>query len=187
MRENSRRRQRRPLRACTALSFHTNEMMIREIKEQDDFTVCAGLLNDAFSGVAREFGLTRENSATHNAFITSAELKSQLTKTRGFYCYEEEGVAVGFVAVEKSSKNPELFYIEKLAVHPDYRHRGIGRLLMDFASGRIAELGGKRISIGMIDSHAILKEWYLGQGFAEVAVKSFDHLPFTVCLMEKAV
>ena len=57
--------------------------------------------------------------------------------------------------------------------------------MMEFATERIAALGGKRISIGLIDSHNVLKSWYADQGYVQTAVRNFALLPFEVCLMEK--
>ncbi len=93
----------------------------------------------------------------------------------------------GFIAIEQALNAPDTFYIEKLAVAPEYRHSGIGVHLMNFASNRIKELGGKRISIGLIDSNAVLKEWYKKQGYVAFETKSFAHLPFSVCLMDKSI
>lgn len=50
--------------------------------------------------------------------------------------------------------------------------------MMEFATERIAALGGKRISIGLIDSHNVLKSWYADQGYVQTAVRNFAHLPF---------
>lgn len=190
--------------------------MIRPVTLRDDFVPLAELLNQAFAPVAEAFGLTRENSPNHNAFITGRELKAQLTGNREFYLWTEQeqeqeqeqahaqeganekeekkreqiqvsrqGLPVGFIAIERSASAPGTFYIEKVAVRPRYRHAGVGRRLMEFATERIAALGGKRISIGLIDSHSVLKSWYADQGYVQTAVRDFAHLPFKVCLMEK--
>lgn len=184
--------------------------MIRPVTLRDDFVPLAELLNQAFAPVAEAFGLTRENSPNHNAFITGSELKAQLTGNREFYLWTEQEQAhaqeeakekeekkrariqrsrqelpVGFIAIERSASAPGTFYIEKVAVRPRYRHAGVGRRLMEFATERIASLGGKRISIGLIDSHSVLKNWYADQGYVQTAVRNFAHLPFEVCLMEK--
>lgn len=159
--------------------------MIIKITGQSDFVSLAKLLNEAFSTVAKEFGLTKENCPTNNAFIAAEDLKSQLADTRVFYGYEDKSKMIGFIAIERSSRDPDTFYIEKVAVHPTFRHQHIGRKLMDFASERIKELGGKRISIGLIDSNIVLKKWYHNQGYSFVEVKTYEHLPFDVCIMEK--
>ena len=161
--------------------------MIQQVTKQNDFAVLAKLLNESFATVAKEFGLTKENSPTNNAFIASDELKAQLIENREFYTYVNNGKIIGFIAIEKSLSTPDTFYIEKLAVAPGCRHLGIGRRLMDFASNRIVELGGKYISIGLINSNTILKNWYGKQGYVECSVKAFEHLPFEVCIMGKIV
>ena len=174
---------------CVFPSLRTNGknriQMIQQITKQDDFVVLTKLLNEAFGTVANEFGLTKENTPTNSAFITSEELKAQLTENREFYTYINDGKNIGFVAIEKSLSAPDTFYIEKLSVTPGHRHLGIGRQLMNFASNRIAENGGKRISIGLINSHTVLKKWYEKQGYVECSIKVFEHLPFDVCIMEK--
>ena len=132
--------------------------MIQKISLHDDFQVLAQLLNDSFGTVARDFGLTIENCRTNSAFITSEELKSQLAENREFYSFNNSVVSVGFVAIERASGDFGVFYIEKLAVHPDFRHDGIGEKLLRFAESRIEELGGNRISISLIDSNTPLKK-----------------------------
>ena len=159
--------------------------MIQKISKQDDFVEPAKVLNEAFGTVAEELGLTKENCPTNSAFITSDELKAQLTENREFYVCKYNSEIVGFIAIEESLTEPDTFYIEKLAVIPSYRHLGIGLHLMDFASNRISEFGNKRISIALINSNIVLKNWYSKQGYTEVLVKKFEHLPFDVCFMEK--
>ena len=87
--------------------------------------------------------------------------------------------------VEKSENEKDTFYIEKVAIHPDYRHKGKGKQIMEFAENRINEFGGKRISVGLIDENKQLKDWYKSQRYNETGTKIFDHLPFNVCFMEK--
>jgi len=161
--------------------------MIQKVNQQSDFAALATLLNESFATVAKEFGLTKENSPTNNAFITAEQLESQLIDKREFYTYKEKDQLIGFIAIEKSANDPDTFYIEKLAVAPDNRHSGVGLQLMNFASERIKELGGKRISIGLIDGNIPLKDWYSKQGYKVVEIKTFNHLPFNVCLMENNI
>jgi len=161
--------------------------MIERITPDSDFAAPTRLLNTAFATIAQQFGFTKESNPTNNAFITADELRKQLTDNREFYCYRKDDEIIGFIALEKSSTEPGTFYIEKVGVHPDYRHAGIGLKLMDFATQRICQLGGRRISIGLIDSNTILKQWYQKQGYKQFLIRSFAHLPFDVCLMEKSI
>ncbi len=79
------------------------------------------------------------------------------------------------------------FYIEKVAVHPDYRNIGYGQKLMNFATKRIIQLGGKKVSVSLINTNTKLKEWYINQGYVEKQVKKYEHLPFNVCFMDKTL
>ena len=161
--------------------------MIQSISQDDNFQVLAQLLNDSFGTVANDFGLTIENCPTNSAFITSEELKSQLTENRQFYVFTDDIASVGFIAIERSLGEMGTYYIEKVAVHPDYRHEGVGQQLMRFAEDRIQALGGNRISIALIDSNVILKKWYMKQGYTITEIKIYVHLPFDVCFMEKNI
>ena len=90
---------------------------------------------------------------------------------------------VGFVAIEKADDS--LYYMEKLAVLPGYRHKAGGTGLVRFVLDYVKDRGGKTLSIGIIDEHTILKNWYQEFGFKEITTRKFPHLPFTVCFMEK--
>ncbi len=96
-----------------------------------------------------------------------------------------EGICVGCVGVEEAEESS--YWFKKLAVLPEYRHKGYGKALVDFVFDYAKECGGERISIGIIDENHILKNWYLEYGFEEVEKKTFIHLPFTVCYMMKEI
>ena len=161
--------------------------MIKKVKPHDDFHALAQLLNESYADVARDFGLTCENCPTNSAFISDETLKIQFEEGREYFYFEDGHQKCGFIAIEPSKYDAGLFYIEKVAVHPNARHKGIGRQLMNFAVARITERGGQRVSIGLINANRILKDWYKGQGFCQPEVKNFAHLPFEVCLMEKVL
>ena len=83
--------------------------MIQQVTNKNDFEVLANLLNESFATVAKEFGLTKDNSPTNNAFITREALKSQLIENREFYTYIINGQTVGFVAIEKALNTQDMF------------------------------------------------------------------------------
>ena len=126
---------------------------------------CVPVIGESFATVAEEFGLTEANCPTNPAFI------------------REERLA-GCVAVEAKG---DVAYIEKLAVLPAYRHRGLGKRLVDAAMEYAGVMGCGTVSIGIIDENRVLKEWYRGMGFEVTEIKRFDHLPFRVCMMERKI
>ena len=162
-------------------------MDFKRVNSGDDLSALVQVLNVSHGTVARDFGFTRESNPTNNAFINESTLKSQLIKGIDLYTLLIDGKMIGCIAIEKSSKEPDTFYIEKVSVVPEFRNHGFGVELMNFATSRIIELGGKKISIALIDSHTKLKNWYIAQGFTETGTRDFDHLPFRVCFMNKQV
>ena len=158
------------------------EPVIREIYDGEGLGNSVRVIRDSFRPVAAEFGLTPENCPTHPSFITVErldELRKREVKLFGLFLGETQ---VGFVAVEKAEE--AIYYMEKLAVLPDYRHRGYGSRLVEFALDHARTGNGEELCIGVINEHTVLKEWYKSIGFQEVTSRKFDYLPFTVCYMK---
>jgi diamine N-acetyltransferase len=160
-------------------------MVFSFVPPESDLSEIVEVLTVSHGTVAKEFGFTKDNNPTNNAFIDKPTLKTQLLKGIDLYAMSENGKMVGCIAIEKAAKETDTYYIEKVSVIPEFRNRGYGVKLMDFAISKINELGGKIISIALIDSNTKLKNWYLTQGFKETLIKKFDHLPFSVCFMNK--
>lgn len=145
----------------------------------------AAVIRESFATVAQELELTIENAPTNPAFITAERLAEAAAKGLMMFGLFLDEQPVGFVAVEQA--NDHLFYLERLAVLPQYRHLGYGKALMDFAFNYVSLKGGKSISIAVVNENRRLKEWYLQYGFVETGLKHFPHLPFTVCFMAKEI
>ncbi len=138
----------------------------------------------SFITVATEFSLTRENAPTNPAFATPESLAEYLEKDVEIFLAENGREIVGCIAIEKSHIDGISLFIERLGVLPEFRHRGIGRKLLDRALEEIKSRGGKSAGIGIINENTVLKNWYINCGFRETGTKVFQHLPFTVCFMK---
>lgn len=157
------------------------------VNSNKDLSAIVGVLNVSHGTVAKDFGFTKDNNPTNNAFIDEPTLRTQLNKGIDLYAISINNNMIGCIAIEKSAKEIDTFYIEKVSVIPEFRNQGYGIRLMDFAASKIKELGGKSISIALIDSNTKLKNWYSSQGFIETGTKDFEHLPFRVCFMNKQI
>jgi ribosomal protein S18 acetylase RimI-like enzyme len=158
---------------------------IREIFDDDDLKESAKAIRDSFITVANEFCLTQENCPTNPTFISFEKLKElseKGVKMFGLFCDEKQS---GFVAIEKSDNG--IYYMEKLAILPEYRHIGFGKKLMNFVFDYVKQENGRKVSIGIINENTVLKNWYKNNGFIETGIRTFDHLPFLVCFMEKTL
>ena len=157
----------------------------KQIKTDSDIDDCVTIIRTAFRTVADEFGITRENVPSNPAFITSDNLKGQITKDRSFYILFNQDSAAGTIAIEKSPNEKDLYIIEKVAILSEYRHQGLGKKLMNFAENQIKALGGNIVSVAIIYENLRLRSWYEQQGYVEHGRKKFDHLPFTVSFLQK--
>jgi ribosomal protein S18 acetylase RimI-like enzyme len=156
------------------------EIIIEECK--GDYEASARVIREAFLTVAEEFNITRENAPSNGAFIEADALEMLADKGVKLFNVYEDGALAGFFALEDAGEG--VYYLEKLSVIPEKRHNGIGKTIMDYSQEYVKRHSGKKISIAIIDENAVLKRWYIDYGFAEVRLKTFEHLPFTVCFME---
>lgn len=157
------------------------------VNSSNDLSAIVHVLNVSHGTVAVDFGFTKDNNPTNNAFIDESTLRTQLNKGIDLYAMSVNNELIGCIAIEKSKKEIDTFYIEKVSIVPEHRNQGYGVKLMDFAISMIRESGGKSISIALIDSNTKLKNWYSSQGFVETGTKDFGHLPFRVCFMNKQI
>lgn len=159
------------------------EQTITEVSNDNELNNSIRVIRNSFRTVAEEYGLTIENCPTHPSFVTIQQLNELRTKGLRLFGLFLDNVQVGFVAIEQA--NNILYYMEKLAVLPEHRHNGYGAQLVNHVLDFVRNGGGQKVSIGIIDEHTILKNWYRKLGFMELSTTKFDHLPFTVCFMER--
>jgi len=157
---------------------------IREIQNESELEQSVPVIREAFRTVAQEFNLTQESAPSHPFFSTMEQLVELHKKAAFFGLYVDETQA-GFVAVERAEGGT--FFLGRLAVIPQLRHHGYGTMLVRYVLDYVKKQGGAKVGLGMIDGHSILKGWYKSLGFVQTGTKQFEHLPFLVCFMEKAV
>jgi len=163
----------------------TPEIRIEPFEISTDAENAAVLICRSFATVADEFALTPENCPSNPAFTTATALTDRLSKP-GCYCFGLylQNILTGFVALMPAGSGEEsACEITRLAVAPEYRHNGYGRMLMDVAVQKARESGAEKVNIGIIDGNEVLKDWYQLYGFIETAKKEYPFLPFVVCEM----
>lgn len=155
-----------------------------EIKRvsEDQLDESVRVIRKSFATLEREFDITKENCSTHPSFMTRERLDEMIERGMELYGLFVDSRLVGTVSIEPYK---EKYYLGKLAVLPDYRHRGFGEMLVRFIIETAKSREIDRLGLGMIDKHTVLKDWYKSLGFVEVGTKDFDHLPFTTCFMAK--
>lgn len=158
---------------------------IKQIAEESALKEGMEVIRSAFMTVANEFNITIENASTNPAFIELRHLLKMRDKGIAMFGGFTGSKMAGFVAIEK--KDERVYAMERLAVLPKYRHMGLGKKLMDFVFESVKKNQGEKVTIGIINENHVLKNWYMEYGFVETELRNYEHLPFTVCLMEKNV
>jgi ribosomal protein S18 acetylase RimI-like enzyme len=142
----------------------------------------AEVVRESFRAAAIELNLTPQNCPTHNYFLTNERLAEKFTQKFFPYGYFLEEKLIGFVALVDKGEN--IFEMNMLCVLPKFRHKKIGKELVDFCKEKVAELGGKKIEIGLWENGTVLQKWYAAFGFVFTETKIFAHMPFPVGYME---
>jgi N-acetylglutamate synthase-like GNAT family acetyltransferase len=159
-------------------------MAIREAKKSD-IDVLVTLLRNSFRGVAEKFGITEENNPMSLAFCTNERIENDLKKDLTYYILEMDDQSCGCVALERAK--PGVCYLMRLAVLPEHRSKGYGKMLVHHIFEKARAAGARRVEIAMISRDTRLKKWYKKLGFIQKGTKKFDHLPFTVAFMYREI
>jgi GNAT superfamily N-acetyltransferase len=159
-------------------------IIIREINGAE-LNRGAEVIRESFKTIALEFGFTRYNIPNHPSFMTTEELRGLIDKGIKFFGLFLDGRQIGSVAVEAADDG--VYFLQKLAVLPEYRNDGYGRELVNFVIDYVKHNGCKKLALGIWDRQTGLKDWYLRLGFIVNSTKDFEHLPLTVCLMDMEI
>ncbi|UCD39222.1 MAG: ribosomal protein S18-alanine N-acetyltransferase [Fidelibacterota bacterium] len=81
---------------------------------------------------------------------------------------EDEGLVVGFLT---GMMGVDEFLLHNVAVHPDFRDRGIGRKLIEAAEELCLENEFQRILLEVREDNEIARHLYLSMGFEAVGTR----------------
>ena len=161
--------------------------MIMEFSIRDatnnDITLLTTLIRNSFRDIAERFNLTPENCPTHPSNCTSEWIESALKKGIKYHIIEKKNVPCGCVALERAQ--PDVFYLERLSVLPQFRRNGFGEVLVNHVVNEAKKLGAHRVEIGIISDHTELRDWYKKLGFSVKSEARFEHLPFKVTFISR--
>ena len=145
----------------------------------------AEIIRKAFGAVIGELRITEENCPRFPAFTTVADLNEKRDRGAKFFGAFVNGQQVGIILVEREEDRG--YFAKRLAVLPEYWHRGLGEKLMARAIEYIRDCGFEKVNIAIVNEHTVLRDWYIAMGFRQVEVKTLDFLPFKVGFLEKQI
>lgn len=158
----------------------SNIIHIREANSADK-SLLSRLVRQSYRDVADRFKLTPANCPRHPSNCKDEWIENDFARGVSYFILEHGNIPAGCVAIERA--DDDLCYLERLAVMPHERKKGLGSELVEHIFRSARELGSKNISIGIIAAQTELKQWYRKFGFVEGETKEFSHLPFRVTFM----
>ncbi len=150
-----------------------------------DADALARLIAASFADVAKRFRLDRDNCPAHPSLITRDKIERSFGLGTDFLLAFAAGRAGGCIGVRPPYDG--ISTLEKLAVHPDFRRRGLGRILMERGALHARRTGASEVEVGIIAEQHELRTWYEKIGFRPIRTARFDHLPFEVLYMRRSV
>ncbi len=108
----------------------------------------AHLIRNSYRDVAARFNLTPQNCPKHPSNCTPDWVEKDVNRGVSYYCLDLDDKTIGCAAFEKAS--PEEGYLERLAVLPEYRYRGLGKALIRHVFDVARTTGIRRMGIGII-------------------------------------
>jgi GNAT superfamily N-acetyltransferase len=112
-------------------------------------------------------------------FWLLSALRLPLADTYGGFVWMEKGRIVGNVTVHRRYSEKKGWFISNLAVHPEYRRRGIARGLVSAGVQMAQQKGARRISLEVRADNFAARRLYEELGFTEVdsvSTLKLDHV-----------
>ena len=160
--------------------------MIRVVK-REDIPSCVNLIRTSFMTVADEYGFTEENAPRFTAFAISADrLYLHMDQEhRPMFAAEEDSILCGYYSL-LIQENGEC-ELNNLAVLPQYRHRGIGKQLLEHSFAVAKSMGCHSMNIGIVEENTVLRKWYEQNGAVHIGTQKYDFFPFTCGYLKRAL
>ncbi|RPI00023.1 MAG: GNAT family N-acetyltransferase [Calditrichaeota bacterium] len=147
----------------------------------NDCSMLANLIRSAFKTVAVRFSLTPLNCPSHPSNCRAEWIQDAMAKGVEYYIMTQYDQPIGCVALQKA--NRDVFYMERLAVLPEFRDHGYGRMLVEHCLEIASQRKAKRVEAGVIADQTELIEWYRRLGFRFKQRARLHDLPFTVAFI----
>ncbi|KMQ51706.1 acetyltransferase (GNAT) family protein [Chitinispirillum alkaliphilum] len=157
-------------------------MMISKLMESEKIVM---IVNKSFLTVAQTFGYTKETVPSFPAFIGKDVIDEQIDNGLKMFGYFENSELIGVAGYNHHHEN--IYMIKRLAVLPQYRHKGVGKVLIEHVENQILMEKGEIAEVEIVNNNLQLKNWYKKLGYEEIRIDNYDNLPFKACVMDKCL
>jgi ribosomal protein S18 acetylase RimI-like enzyme len=87
------------------------------------------------------------------------------------FVWEEDGMVVGNLGLTPVEGSPGRWVMANIAVHPDYRRRGIGKALVQAGLQRVSERGGTKVVLQVESENRNAQVLYAAEGFRPITTR----------------
>lgn len=152
---------------------------------KSDLEECVEVIRSSFKTVADELGFTKEEAPRFTAFATTLErlLYHYEQEKRQMFAYWEGNKIIGYYSLLK--QNDDECELNNLCVLPEYRHKQIGKKLLEHAFSEAEKMGCSQVNIGIVEENTKLQKWYETNGAEHIRTEKYDFFPFTCGYMRK--
>ena len=150
---------------------------LRPVKPRSDMAQVADLIGLAFSGELDASGLQmiREMRAFGRAGWLGYQLSRMMlppaARPLGFV-WQEQGRIVGNASLLPVEGYPQRWVLANVAVHPEWRRRGIARMLVVASLAEAARLGARLLILQVAQSKREVQALYANLGFATTSERT---------------
>lgn len=146
-------------------------MHIRPFR-RDDLPTLNEITVEAFDGVSIDQGIERSLGLVNGRdwkWRKARHLDEDVDRDpEGVFVIEDAGRIVGFISTWRD-REAGIGHIPNLAFIPEYRGRGLGRELIEYALDHFRRSGLTHAKIETLEQNAVGKHLYQSLGFEEVA------------------
>jgi len=139
------------------------------------------IIRCSFQATAEEWGLPEESCLASGSFIKMDQLIADYRRGVRMYGCLCDGVTAGYMQLEMTE--PRRFTLDKLAVLPEFRRRGIGAQMVAHATEIARKLGAVELTISLFAEDERLIQWYTRHGFVHTGIVKHPDIPLLVAHM----
>ncbi|MGD8554072.1 MAG: GNAT family N-acetyltransferase [Anaerolineales bacterium] len=153
------------------------EAGLRPVNPRRDMAPLADLIELCFEGQLdavgrRMLGEMRSfGRAGWLGWLLSRMILPPVARSKGFV-WEEQGRLVGNASVMEVEGHRRRWVLSNVAVHPEYRRRGIARQLTQAALALVRKRRGKVVLLQVVSDHEVVQAMYQSLGFQTLCART---------------
>ena len=97
------------------------------IKDMDTISL---IIKESNKDVAEAFDINEANCPNHPSFYNIDRVQADFERNEEYFLFKTRDINIGCIALEKP--HPDVIYLNRLSVLPEYRCNGVGESLVNF-------------------------------------------------------